>query len=164
MTGYKRRAVRNTIELVWERRSGQYIAPAPVGATAERIAKGDIVGGRVLPRNVLEEIAAAGDVGEDVAALAAAGEWFAEMAHLAQVRGRLVYSQLVTELPISASAEKARARHLLARVCTMLGHDAWNVLFDALIWESVVRGAERKAMFRMALRALSRILSDNALH
>jgi hypothetical protein len=159
MAAYRRKPVRAArAELVW--RDGRCIATVPtVGPTPERLAKGDVVGRRALQRNVIEEIGDAGELGEDVAQLAAAAEWFTTQAHLAQVRGRMVYSQLVTELPTSASAEKVRARQLLARACGVLGHDAWSILSDTLVWDSPIRGPERRAMFRMALRALSKALT-----
>jgi hypothetical protein len=157
MPAYRRKPVRAQMIALLSR-NGELVATPPDGPTPERIAKGD-VGHRPLPPGVLEEIAAAGELGEDVRQLAAAAEWFVEQGFLAQVRGRSVVSQLVTELPVGASADKVRARRLLARACSLLGHDGWAILLDVLIWESPIRGPERRALFRMGLRALSRALT-----
>jgi hypothetical protein len=126
--------------------------------TPERMAKGDVVGRRSLTPGVLEQLAAAGDLGENIPRLLAAAEWFMEQAELAQVRGRLVVSQLMTRLPSSAPAGKTRARELLLRSYDWLGHDSWNMLFDTLVWQNEPRGPERRALFRAALHALSQAL------
>jgi hypothetical protein len=123
------------------------------------MAKGDVSGQRSLTPGVLEQLAAAGDLGENIPQLVAAAEWFMEQAELAQVRGRLVVSQLTTRLPVSAPAGKTQARLLLLRSYDWLGHDGWNVLYDVLVWNTSLRGPERRAMFRMALHGLAQALN-----
>jgi hypothetical protein len=136
------------------------LVPAPgIHPTPERMAKGDVVGRRSLTPGVLEQLAAAGDLGENIPELVIAAEWFMEQAELSGVRGRLVVSQLMTKLPSSAPAGKTLARQHLLRSYDWLGHDGWNILYDALVWNSDLRGPERRAMFRMALHALSQALS-----
>jgi hypothetical protein len=158
MAAYRRKPVRAaTVELVWQ--DGRYVASLTTAPTPERIAKGDLLGRRSLTPGVLEQVAAAGDLGENIPLLVSAAEWFMEQADLAQVRGRIVVSQLVTQLPASAPAEKGRARQLLLRSYDWLGHDAFNILFDVLAWNSDLRGPERRAMFRMALHSLAQALN-----
>jgi len=139
-------------------KDGTLVPIAAITPTAERIAKGDVVGQRSLTPGVLEQLAAAGDLGENVPALVAAAEWFMEQAELSQVRGRMVVSQLMTRLPSSAPAGKTQARLMLLRSYDWLGHDGWNVLYDVLVWNNQLRGPERRAMFRMALHGLSQAL------
>ena len=158
MVAYRRKPVRaQTIDLVWS--EGRYIPSRANVPTPERMAKGDIVGRRSVMPVVLEQIAAAGDLGENILALVAAAEWFMEQADLSQVRGRLVVSQLMTQLPAATPASKTRARELLLRSYDWLGHDGWNILYDVLVWHSEIRGPERTAMFRMALHALAKGLN-----
>ncbi len=133
-------------------KDGTLVPIAAITPTAERIAKGDVVGQRSLTPGVLEQLAAAGDLGENVPALVAAAEWFMEQAELSQVRGRMVVSQLMTRLPSSAPAGKTQARLMLLRSY------GWNVLYDVLVWNNQLRGPERRAMFRMALHGLSQAL------
>lgn len=153
----RRRVRAATVDLI--SRDGELIPLPGVQPTPERMAKGDVVGGRSLTPGVLEQLVAAGDLGENIPLLITAAEWFMEQAELSQVRGRLVVSQLMTRLPASAPIGKTTARQLLLRSYDWLGHDGWNVLYDVLVWNTELRGTERRAMFRMALHALSQALN-----
>ena len=118
---------------------------------------------RSITHSLVEQLSAAGELGENVPRLQAAAEWFLEQGDLAHLRGRLVQSQLGGEvvergLPV----EWQSARQALARAYDWIGGDAFNVLYDTLIWEIELRGPNRRALFRAALHALDRALRANA--
>jgi hypothetical protein len=94
---------------------GKLVPHPGVQPTPERMAKGDMVGQRSLTPGVLEQLAAAGDLGENIPALVTAAEWFMEQAELAPGARRLVMSQLMTRLPASTPAGKTRRPELLLR-------------------------------------------------
>jgi hypothetical protein len=116
---------------------------------------------RSVTRLLTEQLRLAGDIGENVPRLLAAAEWFMEQGDVAQLRGRLVQSQLAgtSTAPASPAAELAIARGNLARAYDLIGVDGFNALYDTLIWEVEPRGYARRALFRAALHALAQILN-----
>src|SRR3954447_17949236 len=94
----RRRVRAATVDLVAQ--DGVLVPLPGLMPTLERLAKGDVVGQRSLTPGILEQLALAGDLGENVQQLVQAAEWFMEQTELAQVRGRMVTSQLMTRLPV----------------------------------------------------------------
>jgi hypothetical protein len=147
------------------------VEPPPVSPTAERSAHGDLhtvmvfdeLGRPVMVQRSLslaERLAQLGELGDDVARLLRAAEWFSEKGALAHLRGRLIQSQLVQLEGFVADAGDGftGARIELAHVYDVLGADSFNVLYDVLIWDIEPRGADRRALLRAALYALARWL------
>jgi hypothetical protein len=169
---YRRRPVRSaTVEVVIQRNSARIRTD---GATPERMAKGDVrivqrldANGhltyvhRSVTQGLVEQLSLAGELGENVPRLLAASEWFIEQGEIAELRGRLVRSQLVRQVedPGALKADVAAARSNLVKSYDWIGVDAFNALYDALIWEILPRGPDRRALFRSALHALARALN-----
>lgn len=168
---YRRGRVRGaTVDLVSD---GTTLREQRVEPTAERQAKGDLE--TVYRRNqqgnltritrsvtpgLVEQLALAGELGENVPRLLAAAQWFMEQADLAQLRGRFVHSQLVNRDVFQALSPEGRvARGNLVRAYDLLGADCWAVIFDSLVWEVMPRGPDRRALFRAALHALAQALN-----
>lgn len=172
MTNQRRRPVKSaTIAIVIQRNSARIHTE---GATPERLAKGDVrivqridANGhltnvqRTVTQGLVEQLALAGELGENVPRLLAAAEWFIEQGELSQLRGRMVRSQLVREAQYSAPLKReiAVARSNLVSCYDWVGIDAFNALYDALIWEILPRGPDRRALFRSALHGLARALN-----
>ena len=146
--------------------AGLVARAATVQPTAERMAHGDVrsvllfdeTGKPVTVRrsvNIVEQLALAGDLGDDAARLLAAADWFIERGERAQLRGRLVKSQLVPGL-LEAPDAMTEARLDLAHAYDAIGGDAFNVLFDVLVWDIAPRGPDRRALFRAGLYGLAR--------
>jgi len=109
--------------------------------------------------SIAEQLAIAGDFGDDTARLLAAAQWFDQQADVAQLRGRMVRSQLAYAADAATidKSEMATARLALARVYDVLGPDAFNCVYDTLVWTIEPRGP-RKQLLRAALYALARWL------
>lgn len=147
--------------------AGLVARAATVAPTAERLAHGDVrtatlwdeTGRPVVIRrslNLVEQLALAGHLGDDVARLISAADWFTERAERAQLRGRMVRSQIARISVLEPLDEMARARSDLAHAYDAIGGDCWGVAYDALVWDIEPRGPDRRALFRAALYALAR--------
>jgi hypothetical protein len=174
MPPYRRKAVR--AEIVEVMQQGGVLRVRQDTPTPERLAKGDLrvvqrldANGHLMsvPRAVtpvlIAQLQLAGDRGENIVQLQAAAEWFIEQGENAQMRGRMVHSQLVSSMrgtEIRPLAEDVRiARINLARIYDVLGFDGFGMLYDVLFWEIEPRGPLRAALFRAALHALARALN-----
>ena len=146
------------------------LVPQETGPTPERQRHGDLriirriddFGREVVVRkslSIAEQLAIAGDFGDDTARLLAAAQWFDQQADVAQLRGRMVRSQLAYAADAATidKSEMATARLALARVYDVLGPDAFNAVYDTLVWTIEPRGP-RKQLLRAALYALARWL------
>lgn len=164
---YRHRVRAATID--YRRTSTGELLPTFVAPTEERIAQGNLqsrvmqddYGRRVTVRRSLslpEQLAQAGEFGDDVARLLGAAEWFCCCGIEAQLRGRLVRSQLMIAANDILPSKQVAARVSLARVYDAIGGDAFNCLLDTLLWEIPPRGPERKALLRAALYSLARVL------
>lgn len=162
-----RRVRAATITLV---KTANGLVPQENGPTPERQRHGDLrvvrriddFGREVMVRkslSIAEQLAIAGDFGDDVARLLAAAEWFDHQAEAAQLRGRLVSSQLAYAVDAATvdHSEAAQARLALARAYDTLGPDAFNAVYDCITWAIEPRGP-RKQLLRAALYALARWL------
>jgi hypothetical protein len=140
------------------------LVPQETGPTPERQRHGDL---RIIRRIddfgrevvVRKSLSIAGDFGDDTARLLAAAQWFDQQADVAQLRGRMVRSQLAYAADAATidKSEMATARLALARVYDVLGPDAFNCVYDTLVWTIEPRGP-RKQLLRAALYALARWL------
>lgn len=164
-----RRRQASTVQVVRGADGLTIVRPDVVSATPERVARGDLqavtlfdeVGRPVVVQratSIAERLAQIGELGDEVVRLLAAAEWFGELGTVAQLRGRLIQSQLAhARGTMGEPIEAFRAARLeLAHVYDVLGADAFNVLYDVLIWDMEPRGADRRALFRAALYVLAR--------
>lgn len=147
--------------------AGLVARSATVAPTAERLRHGDVrqvtlwdeTGRPVMVQrsiNLVEQLAAAGELGANIPRLEAAADWFIERGERAALRGRMVRSQLVAqEGVLQSTSEMMAARLDLAHAYDRIGGDAFNVLFDTLVWDLPPRGPDRRALFRAALHALA---------
>lgn len=160
-----RRVRAATITLV---RTENGLVPQDNGPTQERQRHGDLRitrrvddwGHEVVVRkslSIAEQLAIAGDFGDDTARLLAAAQWFDQQAETAQLRGRMVRSQLAcaSEAASVDTGEVASARLALARAYDAVGPDGFNAIYDTIVWAIEPRGP-RKQLLRVALYALAR--------
>jgi hypothetical protein len=128
-----------------------------VAPTSERLAHGDVrtatlwdeTGKPVIIQrslNLVEQLALAGELGDDVARLVAAADWFIERAERAQLRGRMVRSQIARISVLEPLDEMTRARSDLAHAYDAIGADCWGAAYDALVWDIEPRGPDRRAL------------------
>ena len=163
----RRRVRAATVTMV---RTAAGLVPEDNSPTLERQRHGDLriirriddFGREVVVRkslSIAEQLALAGDFGDDTARLLTAAQWFDQQAEAAQLRGRMVKSQLACAADAATvdKGEAATARLALARAYHAVGPDLFNVIHDAITWAIEPRGP-RKALFRAGLYGLARWL------
>jgi len=161
-----------TVEVMITTEGVVVVPPRRAGPTPERLAHGgirlvrlfDAEGNVVMVQrsiSLIERLALAGELGDEMIGMLAAAEWFCQLGEEAQLRGRMVRSQLAKPEPTDR-VEIVQARIALARIYDAIGADGFNALFDVLVWDIEPRGPDRKALLRAALHALMRWHGRNA--
>lgn len=100
----------------------------------------------------IEVIAREGHLGDEVARMLAAAEWFAEMGRRGRLRGRMSHSPLVGPEP--PTPQMGTARRSLARAYDAIGADCWSSLLQAVVWE-VMPAPSQRPLLRAALHSLA---------